>query len=308
MKKTIFICSVFLLYFFSTSIKAQQKVIKLWPDKIPDAIENSNYKEVDQSNASGIYRISKVTNPTLTVFTPTKENANGTAIIICPGGGYIHLAFAKEGVEVAKWLNSFGVTAFVLKYRLPSSKIMKNKSIGPLQDAQRAMRIVRGNAKQWNLNPDKIGIMGFSAGGHLAASLSTLYNQKVYNSNTVSARPDFSILLYPVISMEASITHAGSRRNLLGTHPTQAEIKHFSCNLQVNKNTPPAFLVQAENDHTVPVQNSIDYFIALKRFNIPAELHIFQKGGHGFGLAKKGGTESYWPKLCENWLRQMGLL
>ncbi len=307
MKKTIFIFWIVLFYFIGL-VKAQQKVIKLWPNKIPGAIENSSYKEVDLSNVSGIYRISKVTDPTLTVFNPSKDKVNGTAIIICPGGGYAHLAFTKEGVDVAKWLNSLGVTAFVLKYRLPSSKIMKDKSIGPLQDAQRAIRIVRSNAKQWNLNPNKIGIMGFSAGGHLAASLSTLYNQKVYNSNTVSARPDFSVLLYPVISMEAKITHEGSRINLLGKHPTKAEVDHFSPELQVNKNTPPAFLVQAENDHTVPVQNSIDYFIALKKYNIPAELHIFQKGGHGFGLAKKGGTESYWPKLCENWMKQMGLL
>ena len=292
----------------NTLTNAQEKIIKVWPGKIPGAIENSVYKEEDLTNESGVYRISKVTDPTLTVFAPPKEKANGTAIIICPGGGYEHLAYAHEGVATAKWLNEIGITAFILKYRLPSDLIMKDKSVGPLQDAQEAMRIVRRNAKEWNINPDKIGVIGFSAGGHLASTLCTHYNDEVYNADTTSARPDFSILLYPVISMKPDITHKGSRKNLLGSNPTKTEIENFSNDLQVNKNTPPAFIVLAENDKSVPVQNSINYFLALKKFNIPAELHIFQTGGHGFGLGKKGETESYWPEVCKNWLQVMGYL
>lgn len=292
----------------NTLTNAQEKIIKVWPGKIPGAIENSVYKEEDLTNESGVYRISKVTDPTLTVFAPPKEKANGTAIIICPGGGYEHLAYAHEGVATAKWLNEIGITAFILKYRLPSDLIMKDKSVGPLQDAQEAMRIVRRNAKEWNINPGKIGIIGFSAGGHLASTLCTHYNDEVYNADTTSARPDFSILLYPVISMKPDITHKGSRKNLLGSNPTKTEIENFSNDLQVNKNTPPAFIVLAENDKSVPVQNSINYFLALKKFNIPAELHIFQTGGHGFGLGKKGETESYWPEVCKNWLQVMGYL
>lgn len=305
MKKILF-AAILLLFILKAS--AQQRVINIWNEKIPGAIEDTSYKEVDLSNADGIYQIRKVTTPTLTAFFAAKVNANGTAVIVCPGGGYSHLAFKKEGVNVAEWLNSIGVAAFVLKYRLPSDSIMKNKSIGPLQDAQEAIRMVRRNAKRWNIDPDKIGVMGFSAGGHLAASLCTLYNQKVYDSDTTSARPDFSILIYPVISMEPNITHKGSRRNLLGSNPPSSEVEHFSCDLQVNKDTPPAFIVLAEDDKVVPVENSINYFTSLKKFNIPAELHIFQKGVHGFGLAKNDGTESDWTRLCENWLKAMGLL
>ena len=308
MKKILLILIFNLLYLMNTLTNAQEKIIKVWPGKIPGAIENSVYKEEDLTNESGVYRISKVTDPTLTVFAPPKEKANGTAIIICPGGGYEHLAYAHEGVATAKWLNEIGITAFILKYRLPSDLIMKDKSVGPLQDAQEAMRIVRRNAKEWDINPDKIGIIGFSAGGHLASTLCTHYNDEVYNADTTSARPDFSILLYPVISMKPDITHKGSRENLLGSNPTKTEIENFSNDLQVNKNTPPAFIVLAENDKSVPVQNSINYFLALKKFNIPAELHIFQTGGHGFGMGKKGETESYWPEVCKNWLQVMGYL
>lgn len=307
--KKLFLYSVFILIYFSGALTyAQNQVINIWPNKIPGAIENNTYKEEDMKNDKGIYRISKVVDPTLTVFLPEKEKANGTAVIICPGGGYEHLAYEHEGVATAKWLNDIGITAFILKYRLPSDLIMKDKTVGPLQDAQEAIRIVRQQAKQWNIAPDKIGIAGFSAGGHLAATLCTHYKDKVYDSDTTSARPDFSILLYPVISMKSEITHKGSRRNLLGNNPSEKEIENFSNELQVNRNTPPAFIALAENDKSVPIQNSIDYFLALKKHNIPAELHIFQTGGHGFGLGKKGETESYWPDVCANWLKALGYL
>jgi len=306
MKKILFPVIAFFFLLLNSYTSAQVKIIKVWPNKIPDSIINKNYKEQDFSNENGIYRISKVTEPTLSVFISLK--GNGTAVIICPGGGYEHLAYQKEGVDVAKWLNKIGVAAFVLKYRLPSDSIMKNKSIGPLQDAQEAIRIVRRNSKTWNVNPNKIGIMGFSAGGSLASLLCTHYNDKIYDNDSTSAKPDFSIFLYPVISMRAEITHMGSRINLLGKNPSDKEVKYFSSELNVNSKTPPAFLALAENDKTVPLQNSIDYFLALKKFDIPSELHIFQSGGHGFGLGKKGETESYWPDLCENWLRALKIL
>ncbi|MFZ0452190.1 MAG: alpha/beta hydrolase [Ignavibacteriaceae bacterium] len=306
-KKKISTFSAILIILVPLSAISQEK-INVWPGKIPGAIEDTLYKEIDLSNETGIYRISKVKIPTLTIFTPPEGKANGTAVLICPGGGYLHLAYTKEGVDIAKWLNSLGITAFVLKYRLPSDSIMKDKTIGPLMDAQKAMRIIRGNAEKWNINPDKIGVTGFSAGGHLASTLCTHYNERVYDSDTISAKPDFSILGYPVISMEADITHMGSRENLLGKNPTKEELIKFSNDKQVNKNTPPAFLFLAEDDNTVPIQNSINYFKALSKFKIPAELHIYEKGGHGFGLAKKSGTASDWPNACERWLREIGIL
>lgn len=185
---------------------------------------------------------------------------------------------------------------------------MQDKSIGPLQDAQEAIRIARRNAKEWGLNPNKIGIMGFSAGGHLASTASTHFNDKVYEpKDTTSARPDFSILIYPVITM-ADNTHKGSRENLLGKTPSQDLVNSFSNELQVTKETPPAFLIHATDDNTVPAQNSINYFLALKKNGVPAELHIYEKGGHGFGLGRSNGTESTWPEACKNWLKARGLL
>ena len=305
--KKISIYLTILLIFISLSAFDQEE-INVWQGKIPGAIENNQYKEIDLSNENGIYRISKVKIPTLTIFTPPEGKANGTAVLICPGGGYVHLAYTKEGVAIAKWFNSIGVTAFVLKYRLPSDSIMKDKTIGPLMDAQKAMRIIRGNAEKWYINPTKIGVIGFSAGGHLASTLCTQYNEKVYDADTISARPDFSILGYPVISMEADIAHMGSREFLLGKDPTKEEVIKFSNDQQVNNNTPPTFLFLAEDDNTVPIQNSINYFKALSKFKIPAELHIYEKGGHGFGLAKKNGTASEWPNACENWLKENGML
>ena len=297
-----------LLFIFISLSAYSQEEINVWQGKIPGAIENNQYQEIDLSNETGIYRISKVKIPTLTIFRPPEGKANGTAVLICPGGGYVHLAYTKEGVDIAKWFTSMGITAFVLKYRLPSDSIMQDKTTGPLMDAQKAMRIIRGNAEKWDINRNKIGVTGFSAGGHLASTLCTHYNEKVYNADTISARPDFSVLGYPVISMEADITHKGSRDNLLGNDPTNEEVIKFSNDQQVNKNTPPAFLFLAEDDNTVPPQNSINYFKALSKFKIPSELHIYEKGGHGFGLAKKGGTASEWPNACKNWLKENGML
>jgi len=184
---------------------------------------------------------------------------------------------------------------------------MKDKSVGPLQDAQEAIRIIRRNAKNWNIDPDKVGVIGFSAGGHLASTLSTHYAEKVYElKDTISARPDFSLLIYPVITMDSSFTHAGSRRNLIGLNPSEKEIIRFSNEKQVNEKTPPAFMVHSADDKTVPVKNSMVYYEALVKFGIPSELHVFQKGGHGYGMAGGKDTQSSWPDLCINWLKASG--
>ncbi|MFZ0491154.1 MAG: alpha/beta hydrolase [Salegentibacter sp.] len=301
MKRHLLFWTIFLTFQF---LKAQTYVIPLWPNDIPGAKSAPSYTEEQRLNSEGvIHSLSHVTTPTLSVFLPEKEKANGTAVIICPGGGYSHLAINKEGFKVAEWLNSLGVTAFVLKYRLPRDEIMQDKTIGPLQDAQRALRMVRRNAKKWNIDPSKIGIMGFSAGGHLAAMLSTHYDQSVYEvKDSISARPDFSILLYPVASLQDEITHKGSQENLLGKDASQATKDKYSNELQVDENTPMAFLVHAADDGAVPVENSIRYFLALKKHNVQAELHVFEKGGHGFGLGRED-TSKYWTYDCENWLR-----
>jgi acetyl esterase/lipase len=288
---------------------AQEETFKLWPDKVPGAIDNPGYHEDTIFINGGAPRIRKVTDPTLAFYPVPKDKANGTAVIICPGGGYSRLAIDHEGYLVAAWFNQIGVSAFVLKYRLPSDLIMKDKSIGPLQDAQEAIRFVRRNSGKWGINPKKIGIIGFSAGGHLASTVSTHFNDNVYDvKDTVSARPDFSILVYPVISMDSTITHRGSRDNLLGKNPPKELVTRFSNELQVTAETPPTFLVQAADDKTVPVQNSINYLLALKKNGVPAELHIYEKGGHGFGLGKTNGTESSWPEACRKWLEARKLL
>jgi acetyl esterase/lipase len=280
---------------------AQVKVIPLWTNGIPDEIKNTEYQEKKVYKDTILKSVSNVSEPTLTVYKP--KNANGTALLIFPGGGYDHLSMLKEGQKVALWFNSLGITTFVLKYRLPSDKIMKNKSIGPLQDAQEAMRLIRRRASTWNLNPNKIGVIGFSAGGHLASSLSTNYDKKNYSeSDTISARPDFSLLIYPVISMKNEITHKGSRNYLLGENPTDEIIQKFSNELSVTKDTPSTFLVHAADDKSVPVENSIVYFLALKKNNVPAEMHVYEKGGHGFGMGVEG-TSANWTEECIQWLK-----
>ena len=287
---------------------AQNEVIPVWTKSIPGAIKVNSFIENVEYKDAIPNSISKVNTPTLSVFLPDKNKSNGTAVIICPGGGYSHLAIDKEGYKIAQWLNSLGVAAFVLKYRLPNDEIMENKIIGPLQDAQESIRLIRRNAEKWNIEPSKIGIMGFSAGGHLAATLSTHYEDKVYSvADNVSARPDFSILIYPVISMSDSITHLGSRNNLLGRSPSPFLIEKYSNEKQVNSQTPPAFLVHAADDHSVPVENSLDYFKALKKNDIPVELHIYEKGGHGFGMGNKV-TNQNWPKTLEKWMLQSNYL
>ncbi len=301
---------VLILLFLSIGISgfSQNTEIPLW-DKIPDAIAVADYKEEFTYDKEGaINGISKVSQPTVTVFLADAKIANGTSVVICPGGGYHHLSINKEGYKIAKWLNTLGISAFVLKYRMPSDLTMKDKTIGPLQDAQEAVRMVRRNAEKWKLNPNAIGIMGFSAGGHLAATLSTQFAEKVYDSKeNSSARPDFSILMYPVISMQDGITHKGSKTNLLGENPTVEMTEKYSNEKQVNAATPKTFIVHATDDKAVPVENSINYYFALKQNNIPVEIHLYENGGHGFGLGVEG-TNKNWSKACEKWLQSNGFI
>lgn len=293
---------------FTSLLFSQNKEIPVW-QTIPGSIESTDYKETIIYDTDGVISgIDKVSQPTLTIFLADQEKSNGTSVIICPGGGYGHLAINKEGYKVAKWFNSLGISAFVLKYRLPSDLTMKDKTIGPLQDAQEAIRMVRRNANKWHLDPTKIGIMGFSAGGHLASTISTHYSDKVYDSkDNVSARPDFSILIYPVISMEDGITHNGSKINLLGANASKEMTAKYSNEKQVDSNTPKAFLVHATDDKVVPVENTINYYLALKEHNVLGEMHIYEKGGHGFGLGIEG-THKEWPKTCEKWLSANGFM
>jgi acetyl esterase/lipase len=274
---------------------------------VPNSIVSSQVTEQSDSTSKR-GKVSHVTNPTLTVFLPDKAIANGTAVIICPGGGYSYLVMNDEGFSVARELNSKGIAAFVLKYRLPDDRIMKNKSIGPLQDAQQAIKVVREHAGEWNLDTSKIGIMGFSAGGHLASTLSTHYRHAyIDNPLHTSLRPDFSILLYPVISFREGILHKGSKKALIGADADSSLVNQFSNELQVTADTPPAFLVACTDDKVVPVANTIRYYLALHEHGVPAEMHIYEHGGHGFGLHNRK-TEDKWIERCYHWMEADGLL
>ncbi len=259
--------------------------------------ENSTFKD-------NVTRIAKVSVPTLTMYKP--ENPNGMSVIICPGGGYSILAFDKEGTRVAEEMNKWGVTAFVLKYRLPDDSTNIDKSLAPLQDAQQAIRLVRNNAVAWGLKKDKIGIMGFSAGGHLASTAATHFtaNADVSNKDTTSVRPDFAILIYPVISFDSTITHKGSRNNLVGINASPDQIKLYSNELQVTAKTPPSFLIHAGDDGAVPVENSIRYYQACIKYKVPVEMHLYPKGGHGFGMYNKTTTDNWMDRLA-NWVNSL---
>jgi acetyl esterase/lipase len=291
--------------FLNAGLQAQT-TMKLY-DKVPNS-KTSLVKEVSDMGTDGVLRISKVSQPTLTLYKPDSKVDNGTAVIICPGGGYGILAMNKEGTNVAEALSKWGITAIVLKYRLPDDEFMIDKTIGSLQDVQRAIEVVRQNAKQWDLNPNKIGIMGFSAGGHLAASASTHFDKSlIENPEAISLRPDFSILIYPVISFTTAIGHIGSRNALLGKNAGQDLVQLFSNELQVSKKTPLAFLVHASDDDAVKPANSIVYYEALLKNKVPAELHIYQKGGHGFGL-NNTTTKDQWMERLKNWMLANNLL
>jgi acetyl esterase/lipase len=305
MKKLL---SFLLIAFLIAPLSAQNQIVPLWEGDPPNYRETG---EVTIFDTADIVRVRNVQKPDIAVFLPSKKNATGEAVVICPGGGYGILAYDWEGSDIARWLNSHGIAAFVLKYRLPGSKsnIVPHKS--PLLDAQRAMRLVRYHADKWNVDAEKVGVMGFSAGGHLASTLSTHFDAGDPENNDPvereSSRPDFSVLVYPVVSFTKEYTHEGSRENLLGKDADPELVKHFSNELQVNEFTPPAILIHSGDDLVVPVENSMVYYHALQKLGINSELHIYPYGGHGYSLGIGQGHLSTWPERVIEWIKYIHL-
>jgi acetyl esterase/lipase len=279
-----------------------QQVLPLYPSGIPNSkpvpdTESSTYDD-------GIFVISNVSNPTLTVYLPDRSKATGEAIIVVPGGGYHIVAAGHEGADVAKKLNEMGITAFVLKYRIPDTTWMVNPEIGPIQDAQRAIQMVRENAKKWNINTHKIGMLGFSAGGHLVSTAATHYKKSyIPNKKNISLRPDFVVLIYPVISFVDSAMHRGSLENLLGKDATLEKRKQFSAELNITPQTPPTFLVHAKDD-PVSVRNTILFADSLNEKGVFSEVLLYDSGGHGFGLVNKTSDIS-WPDRLREWMNKL---
>jgi acetyl esterase/lipase len=266
-----------------------QEIINLYPGTIPNS-KASKIEDNGRTLTNGMFN--RVTIPTLEIYLPEKEKASGAAVIICPGGSYKVVVYQGEGITTAKEFAKNGVAAFVLKYRLPDDSTMVDKKIGPLQDVQQAIKIVRENRAKWGIDENKVGIIGFSAGGHLASTAATHFDKAyIENSSNTNLRPDFQILVYPVISMQDSLTHADSRNNLLGKQPSKEIINLFSNELQITKNTPPAYLTHAADDKLVDVDNTIAYFEKLRHQSVSVEMHIYPKGGHGFIFRQKGWME-----------------
>ena len=263
----------------------------LWPSGAPLALGSD---EVDR--------------PKLMVYLPQRDKANGAGVLVIPGGGYHGLAIDHEGHEVAEWLNAKGVAAFVLTYRLGP----KYHHPAMLLDAQRGIRTIRARADEWGVKRDKLGVMGFSAGGHLASTLATHYDEVHAEPadaiDSQSARPDFAVLCYPVISMRETYTHAGSRTNLLGEKPDAALVQNLSNDTRVTSQTPPTFIFQTNDDVVVPAENAVAFYLALRKAKVPAELHVFEPGKHGVGLAQQQGDLAIWPELLLNWLVLHGML
>ena len=280
---------------------ASAAVLPLWPEGVPGAKAGLG----PEKNEGG--RTSNVSEPTLTMFAPAVDRANGTAVIICPGGGYVRLSTAREGEQYAQWLGTLGITSFVLKYRMAEFG-----HPAPLQDVLRAVRLVREQAARLHIDPNRIGVMGSSAGGHLAASAGTLFDHPLGRTgaalDAVSARPDFLLLLYPVITMSGPATHAGSRKALLGATAAAIDLALLSLERQVTPATPPTLLIHTQEDATVPVENSILFYQALVKAKVPAEMYLFEHGSHGMGMRGGLGTASEWPRRAEEWLRGRGLL
>ena len=289
----------------------ESKRISLYPEGIPC---KSDFETVVDYNSTG-RTFKKIADPEIWYFPSKINNDNKPAVLIMPGGGYYDLWFDKEGVDVAEWLNKIGISAFVLKYRLPHWESEQCKSKVALMDAQRAMRIIRSNSNKWEINPEKIGVLGFSAGGHLASTISTHHDQglsqsKVEIERTTSSRPNFTILIYPVVSLQNSPeTHYGSRQNLLGKTPANELVDYYSNELQVKNDTPPAILIHTNEDSAVPPENSILYYLALRKYNIPAAIHIWEKGRHGLGFAKDGEHAfKSWPQITKEWMIERDII
>jgi acetyl esterase/lipase len=275
----------------SPLLAAEPLTLDVWPDKVPGEKGDIGPEQLQPPRGKGkpIQRLTNVTKPTITVYRPKKEQDTGAAILICPGGGYNILAWDLEGTEVADWLNTIGVTGIVLKYRVPR-RPGREKHDAPLQDAQRAMSLVRKHADQWGIDANRIGILGFSAGGHLSAATSTNFDKRSYDAvdkvDSVSCRPDFAVLIYPAYLMDGD---------------------KMSPEIRVTEKTPQTFFAHASDDG-ISSENSITMYLALKKAKVPAELHIYASGGHGFGLRPTEHPASTWPKRCEQWLRSRGLL
>ncbi len=290
------------LLFVAASLLAQDKIIKVWPDGAP----TDNGMTEPEEKYDGV-RVRNVSVAEMYVYLPEKEKNTGAAVVICPGGAYWIEAMDHEGYDIAKWIQAKGVAGIVLKYRLPYG----HHEV-PADDARQTMRIVRMNAKEWGIDPEKIGIAGSSAGGHLASTVGTVFdNGKKGSTNPiekVSCRPDFMLLLYPVITFNEEWGHMGSRKNLIGETNDWALVRKYSNELNVTAETPPTFLVLADDDKAVVPRNSIEFYSALKRNNVPAEMHIFKKGGHGFGIRKNNQPADGWPDLFYNWLKAIEII
>ena len=302
--KSLLILFAFAMTIFS--IQAQNITLPLWNGSPPLQKEMDLKEEVV---SEGIVRIGNVQIPTIEVYLPAKQIATGQAVVIFPGGGYSILAYDWEGTDFAKWLNSQGIAGIVVKYRLPKSASLTDPKEVPLMDAQRAIRLVRQNASGWNIDPTKVGIMGFSAGGHLASTLSTQYSHTVDRTmdavDALSARPDFSILVYPVITFVNPAIHSGSMKALLGENQTEELKKRFSAELNVTEETPVTFLVHAGDDTGVPVENSMLYYAALRAKGVSTSLHVYPKGGHGFAFGMGKGPVENWRDVLLDWIKAL---
>ena len=297
--------ALFWLILFNALYTGAQQKIDLWEKgKMP------NSKGLSLTDSISNERIFRISSPRMHVFLPSKDDNNGTAILILPGGGYNHLTYNLGGFQIAKWFNSLGICAFVLDYRLPGSPDLINRETGPLQDAQRAIKIIREKSRLWNIDEKKIGVLGTSAGGHLASLLATSSNDitEVHDSlGTVSFHPDFMILISPLIDLSDSESRE-SRQNLLGMNPSVETIRNYSSQNRVNGNTPPCFIVQAQDDPAVSVNHSLLFFQALLNKKIPVSYHVFPYGAHKIGVNNNQGSTGLWKQLCEQWLREMKLL
>jgi acetyl esterase/lipase len=306
MRSTFPLLAVWMLIGFGSALSAQEYRVPLYTDAIPNSRPSAATERTEKGDAT---RISGVQIPDIAVYLPTKRFATGQAVVICPGGGYVRLSYDLEGTDIARYLNSIGVAGIVLKYRLPASDSSVEPHKTPLLDAKRAMRLVRTNAARWNIDPARIGVMGFSAGGHLAATLGTHfdYGDKAAPDEVErqSSRPDFMILMYPVISFSDAAAHAGSRKALLGEAQPPDWIGYYSAESQVKDDTPPAFLVHAGNDTGVPVENTLLMYRALRAHGIAAEMHVLSEGAHGFGLALGNPHVASWTGSLTLWLRSL---
>ncbi len=299
MQKSFLIVFYLLLSFL---VSGQDLTLKVWPDGAP----NDNGMTEPEEKYDGV-RVRNVSEAEVYVYLPEKDNNTGAAVVICPGGGYWIEAMDHEGYDIAEWLKTKGIAGIVLKYRLPYG----NHEV-PSSDARQAIRIVRKNAKEWGIDENKIGIAGSSAGGHLASTVGTKFDLGDKNGENeferISSRPDFMLLLYPVISFNEAIGHMGSRKNLIGEGNDWNLAKQYSNELNVTKDTPPTFMVLSDDDKSVIPQNSVEFYLSLKKYDIPAEMHIFQKGGHGYGITKKNQSADIWPDLFYNWLQALEII